>query len=309
MMALVPTRGGAPAAGAADAIAEAGGVAIFVGGGAEAAARERALPPAEAICMEAAIDDIAALVPGLAQMLARLPGFTQSHLILPASVDGRDIAPRLAHALGRPFFAAASRITAEMATLVRFGGREDWIVRLTKPSVLTLLPGIRGVLASAEGPRVIETGELLSAGGSVSSEGPMPGSAATLALGKAQRVVAGGLGLRSAESFERLATLAERLGAALGATRVAVDRGWLDAERQIGVTGASIRPELYLAFGISGAVQHLAGVERPTHTIAVNIDRDCPMMRFADLAVVADAPAVVEAMLRLLSSSGESCEA
>jgi electron transfer flavoprotein alpha subunit len=304
MIAVVPTRRGLAAAGAADAIAEAGGTVVFLGEGARSAAAEGALPAADAICIEASIDDVAALVPALLPLLAGLPDFARSHLIFPGSADGRDIAPRIAHGLGRPFHAGASRIGAHEAVLVRTGGREDWVVRLAEASVLTLIPGVRGVLPSSIAPRVSGERRLSVAPSSVKATGEVLAGAGTLALGKAARVVAGGLGIGSAEGFQRLAALAGRLGAALGATRVAVDRGWLDADRQIGVTGATVRPDLYLAFGISGAVQHLAGIERPAHTVAVNTDVDCAMMRYADLAVVADAPAVVEAMLRTLSSGG-----
>lgn len=308
MITVVPTRGGMPAAGAADAMAEAGGIVVFVGEGARSAAQQPALPAFDAICVEAEIDDAAALVSALAPFLAGLSGFAQSHLIFPGSADGRDIAPRLAHCLGRPFHAGASQITADHAVLVRAGGHEDWIVPLAEPSVLTLIPGVRGVLASPVGPHIIESRQLSVPAPTVIATGEISTGAGTLALGKAARVVAGGLGMGNREEFQLLATLADRLGAALGGTRVAVDRGWLDVDRQIGVTGASIRPQLYFAFGISGAVQHLAGIERPALTISVNSDVDCPMMRYADLAVVSDAPAVVEAMLVELSSSGGSRE-
>jgi electron transfer flavoprotein alpha subunit len=98
-----------------------------------------------------------------------------------------------------------------------------------------------------------------------------------------------------------LASVGRSIGASVGGTRVAVDRGWLSPERQIGVTGASVAPDLYLSFGISGAVQHIAGLVRLTHTIAVNLDPSCPMMGLANLAIVADAPTVLEELRRRLA--------
>ena len=90
------------------------------------------------------------------------------------------------------------------------------------------------------------------------------------------------------------------LGCSAGGTRVITDWGWLPFERQIGTTGVTVHPELYLAFGISGAVQHVAGLGDPDHVIAVNTDASCPMMSVADLAIVTDAPALVaELALRL----------
>ena len=112
--------------------------------------------------------------------------------------------------------------------------------------------------------------------------------------------MAAGAGLGSAEAVESLARVGTALGASIGATRVVTDVGWLSAERQIGTTGVEVRPQLYLAFGISGAVQHVAGLGQPDHVISVNTDPACPMSARAHLAVVADAAATVSALARLL---------
>ena len=89
--------------------------------------------------------------------------------------------------------------------------------------------------------------------------------------------------------------------AQVGFARVITDRGWLDHSRQIGTTGVVVDPRLYLAFGISGAVQHTAGLGQPDHIVSVNVDRHCPMMELADLAVVADANATLEELEGLLA--------
>jgi electron transfer flavoprotein alpha subunit len=124
--------------------------------------------------------------------------------------------------------------------------------------------------------------------------------AATVDLAEAGRIVGGGAGLRSTEQFDQLATLGAQLGASVGATRVITDRGWVGHERQIGTTGVVVDPDLYLAFGISGAVQHTSGLGHPDHVISVNTDAHCPMMQLADLAVVADANEVLAALVGLL---------
>ena len=102
------------------------------------------------------------------------------------------------------------------------------------------------------------------------------------------------------EAFAQLAELSTRLDASMGATRVITDRGWVGHERQIGTTGVVVDPQLYLAFGISGAVQHTSGLGQPEHIISVNTDPHCPMMQLADIAVVSDANAVVTALLERL---------
>ncbi|MGZ4703159.1 MAG: FAD-binding protein, partial [Ilumatobacteraceae bacterium] len=87
----------------------------------------------------------------------------------------------------------------------------------------------------------------------------------------------------------------------VGATRVITDRGWVGHDRQIGTTGVIVDPHLYIAFGISGAVQHTSGLGHPEHIISVNTDPYCPMMQLADLAVIGDANAVLDALLEQIS--------
>jgi electron transfer flavoprotein alpha subunit len=127
--------------------------------------------------------------------------------------------------------------------------------------------------------------------------------AATMDLSEAPRIVGGGAGLRTPEAFESLSHLATALDASMGATRVISDRGWVGHERQIGTTGVIVTPVLYLAFGISGAVQHTSGLGTPEHIVSVNTDAHCPMMQLADLAVTADANATLDSLLALLGGS------
>ncbi len=90
----------------------------------------------------------------------------------------------------------------------------------------------------------------------------------------------------------------------MGATRVITDRSWVHHDRQIGTTGVVVDPELYLSFGVSGAVQHTSGLGHPDHIISVNTDPHCPMMMMSDLAIVADANETVSELLRLLDATG-----
>jgi electron transfer flavoprotein alpha subunit len=94
--------------------------------------------------------------------------------------------------------------------------------------------------------------------------------------------------------------VAAAVGASMGATRVVADIGWVDHERYIGTTGVAVDPDLYVALGISGAIQHVTGLGEPEHIVSVNTDPSCPMMAMADLAIVTDAPALLEALARRL---------
>ncbi len=122
----------------------------------------------------------------------------------------------------------------------------------------------------------------------------------TMDLSESRRVVAGGAGLaagaddrQAAARFELLEQVAAAIGASAGATRVATDAGWTGYERQIGTTGVTIGPELYMAFGISGATQHVGGIGTPRHVVSVNTDSSCPMTAAADLGLVTDAAALL----------------
>jgi electron transfer flavoprotein alpha subunit len=124
-------------------------------------------------------------------------------------------------------------------------------------------------------------------------------------LAYADIVVAGGLGLRSAENFQLVKALAEVLGAEYGGSRPLVQKGWITADRQIGQTGKTIRPKLYIAAGISGAIQHRVGVEGSDLIVAINTDPKAQIFEFAHLGIVADAiellPALTEAFSKHLS--------
>ena len=229
-------------------------------------------------------------------------------VVLPASPDGRDLAPRLAHVLQRPLVAGAVSIAPERITVPRRGGLELHVLAVRPPLVATLQPGVRGVepaptspdwRATTSRPVVLERRDAPDP----TVVAVHPPDVATIDLTEADRIAAGGAGLDSAARFDQLSRVAAAIGGAMGATRVVTDRAWVGHERQIGTTGVVVSPELYLSFGISGAVQHTSGLGDPRHVISVNVDPHCPMMQMSDLAIVSDANRVLDELELLLGTT------
>lgn len=301
VIAVVPVRGGRLPLGGDEAVAEAGGSAIVAGDDAAGAVDEL-----EGIASDVLVWEQPSFRPGgWAAQLA--PGVVDHDVVvLPASSDGRDLAPRLAAVLDRPLVAGAVRIAAGEATVARRGGLVMDDVAIDGPYVATLQPGVRGVVTSDTPPRVARfepDGGVGRARADADVLEVLPADPATMDLAEATRIVAAGAGMGSVDAVGMLARLATALGASAGATRVVTDLGWMPVDRQIGTTGVTVDPDLYVAFGISGAVQHVGGLGRPEHIVAVNTDPSCPMMALADLALVTDAPALVAALVDRLEAA------
>jgi electron transfer flavoprotein alpha subunit len=301
MIAVVPVRDGALAMGGAETVAECGGPAVLIGDGTEAAALDLT---GIATSPLATIEQSRFAPAAWAQLLAPL---VRAHavVVLPASADGRDVAPRLADVLDRPLLAGALAIGTHGADLVRQGGLVIERAVCDGPFVATLSPGVRGVEPRAgAAPPVVAPAppaqlDNLTVRDVVVVDVLAP-DAATIDLAEATLIVAGGAGLAGADRFRELERVAVALNASVGGTRVVTDRGWLAHERQIGTTGVVVDPDVYIALGISGAVQHTSGLGQPHHIISVNTDAYCPMMQLADIAIVADANAVLASLTRRL---------
>ena len=301
MIAVIPVRDGVAPAGADEAICEASGQAIIIGSGTPTAAETLRSFSTHLWLVET---DIHA-----ANVVAALENINRSHdsLILPATPDGRDLAPHLAHALGRPLYAGSISISDNKVSVSRNGGLS--IVDFTphQAFVATLQIGIRGTENVSSNPTItpINIASVSRPTSSVTSIAVLPPDASTMDLSEAPRIIGGGAGLESGDRFIQLQNVATALDASMGVTRVITDRGWADHERQIGTTGVVVDPDLYIAFGISGAVQHTSGLGQPEHIISVNTDAHCPMMQMADIAIVADANAVLEELAQLIHINNE----
>jgi len=307
-MAVVVVRDGQLPAGAAETAAEAGGAVLVVGSGTGKAAD--GLDAASRIwLLEAPSAGPAALAGTLAPALAAV-----DMILLPASPDGRDLAPRLAAILGRPLLAGAVRCVPGEVEVTRLDDRLSVRVGVDGPVLVTLLPGRRGTPEPVEGSKSPQVNVLSPAAvrdtsrdaESVEVLQPEPG---VVDLAEARRIVGGGAGLvptgaDGAAVMRLLAAVGAALGASAGATRVVTDAGWMSYDRQIGTTGVSVNPELYIAFGISGAAQHIGGLGAPDHVVSVNTDPSCPMTAMADLGIVADARAVLTELAKRLGVTG-----
>jgi electron transfer flavoprotein alpha subunit len=176
------------------------------------------------------------------------------------------------------------------------------------PAVVTLRPGALGVGPPIDGPPVtVEEWPAVTDGAPPAARvrRVLAADPHTIDLRDAERIVAGGRGV-GPDGFRQLEVLADLLGAAVGGSRVAVDLGWIPWERQIGQSGRTVAPELYLAFGISGASQHVAGIERARTVIAVNADRSAPLIARAQLAALADWRPVADALIERLRARREA---
>lgn len=201
---------------------------------------------------------------------------------------GWDLAPRVAFALKAAQVSEIVKIVDGVPVVPVCNAKLRRDVRIkTEKSVVTIQAGAFGLSEDPSGTPSIEKVEG-EAAGRVEFTGYELAESGGVDLGKAQVIVSAGRGIGKPENVEMIATLAEVLGGEYGASRPVVDSEWVEHNRQVGTTGQTVMPKLYVACGISGAIQHLAGMKKSEFIVAVNTDRDAPIAEEADVLVVAD---------------------
>ena len=223
-----------------------------------------------------------------------------------AGPDGRDVAGTLAALLDRPVLVNATAVTWDGGPSVEmsvFGGKlvttstftdGEWGIVTVRPNVVTAeKAGSAGKVENAKAAGELELPL-------VPIVDRLEEAAATLPIEEARVIVAGGRGVGGEDGFKLVQDIADQLGGAVGATRAAVDSGWIPYAQQIGQTGKIVKPQLYLALGISGAIQHKVGMQTAGTIIGVNRDPDAPIAEFADLVVIGDLFEVGKALLEAL---------
>ena len=224
--------------------------------------------------------------------------------LLPASTIGKSITGRLAAVLNTGASADATELTigegkspdiknALHVTRPTYGGNiiATILCENNRPEISTVKPMVFPRAQKTPG----KTGETIKVAvnpAEIPSKTKFVNFAAEetteLDIASADKVISGGRGLGNAEGFKVIRDFAHTLGAAVGASRAAVDAGWIAYRHQVGLTGRSVRPKLYIACGISGQVQHLAGMGQSETIVAINKDPECPMMKLANLSIEAD---------------------
>ncbi|MHB0969422.1 MAG: electron transfer flavoprotein subunit alpha/FixB family protein [Thermoanaerobaculia bacterium] len=214
-------------------------------------------------------------------------------VIIAGTANGRDLAPRLAARLD---VGVASDVTSLEWTGGKlrakrpvYSGKAIATVEIDcVPAIVTTRANAFSLEESGTAAAEVVTHEYAAGESKVKVVEVKVPEAGELSIAEADVIVAGGRGLKEAANFALIRDLAHALKGAVGASRATVDAGWIDHQHQVGQTGRVVSPDLYIAAGISGAIQHLAGMASSKHIIAINKDSEAPIFRIADLGIVGD---------------------
>ena len=243
-----------------------------------------------------------------------IKAFDPEIMLFGASSIGRDVAPRVASRVKTGLVADTTGLRmaktqeeldkeaamgnatpgrALLMTRPAFGGNimATLMCPRTKPQMATVRPGVMKMIAKDEtrkGELVEFKVDFTAADMNVEIVEAVKSDKKSVDLTEAKLIVSGGRGVGSAEGFDVIRDMADALGAEVGSSRACVDAGWIEKDRQVGQTGKTVRPDLYMACGISGAIQHVAGMENSELIIAINKNESAPIFEVADLGIVGD---------------------
>ncbi|HJQ36563.1 MAG TPA: electron transfer flavoprotein subunit alpha/FixB family protein [Thermoanaerobaculia bacterium] len=213
-------------------------------------------------------------------------------VLLGGTSNGRDLAPRVAARLDAGVASDVDRLEWTDGKLRArrpvYSGKAFATVEVTStPAIATTRPNAFPAEEAGGGAAEVVnvTADATSKAKLVETKVPEAGE---LSIAEADIIVSGGRGLKEATNFSYIRDLAHAIGGAVGASRATVDAGWIDHQHQVGQTGRVVSPNLYIAAGVSGAIQHLAGMSSSKHIVAINKDPEAPIFRVADLGIVGD---------------------
>ncbi|NRY59206.1 electron transfer flavoprotein alpha subunit [Clostridium beijerinckii] len=233
----------------------------------------------------------------------RKPGI----LFVGATFIGRDLGPRIAARLSTGLTADCTSIDVDvtngdlLATRPAFGGNLMATIACPehRPQMATVRPGVFAKITTDPSKCKIEKVDVKLADSDVRTKvlETIKAKKDIVDIAEADFIVSGGRGVGNKENFQLLKELAEALGGTVAGSRAAVEKGWIDGAYQVGQTGKTVRPQIYIACGISGAIQHVAGMQDSDLIIAVNKDDSAPIMKIADYAIVGDLTKVVPELI------------
>lgn len=289
-------------------------VAVLMGSGVEAVAGDLAKAGADKVIV---VDDpmLAEYVtePYAKAVTAVIKANDPEIVIFGASSIGRDLAPRVSARIHTGLTADCTKLEIDPETKLlnmtrpAFGGNIMATILCAdfRPQMATVRPGVMQALESCDKVGTVEKFDVAFDAADMNVEicEVVKTNKKSVDITEAKILVSGGRGLGSAEGFGQLKDLADALGGEVSASRAAVDNSWIDKDRQVGQTGKTVRPDLYVACGISGAIQHAAGMEESEFIVAINREESAPIFGICDLGIVGDLNKIVPKLTEALKKN------